>query len=156
MRCSSVNEDFLERWYSTFHAKDSTEVIAVARRERFLYRFGLTQKVATSAFWKWVWLRIHSLSDEAFHSLSDEVMSLALLLGAGLTGMKNAAIFWVVHIFFVIFLSLAKYERVAVALSMSSNLKEYAGYSLNLSSLYLPKEDLTTNPKVDLWVARCK
>ena len=93
-------------------------------------------------------MRIHSLSDEAFHSLSDEVMSLALLLGAGLTGMKNAEIFCVVA-FFVVFLSLAKYVSAAVALSMLRNLKEYAGYLLNLSSLYLPKEDLTTNPKVD-------
>ena len=67
-------------------------------------------------------------------------MSLMLLLGAGLTGMKNAEIFCMVA-FFVVFLSLAQYARAAVALSMSRNLKEYAGYSLHLSSLYLPKED---------------
>jgi hypothetical protein len=75
-------------------------------------------------------------------------MSLALLLGAGLTGMKNAEIFCVVA-FFVIFLSLAKYASAAVALSMLRNLKEYAGYLLNLSFFYLPKDDLRTNPKVD-------
>jgi hypothetical protein len=56
-------------------------------------------------------------------------MSLALLLGAGLTGMKNAEIFCVVA-FFVVFLSLAQYASAAVALSMSRNLKEYAGYPL--------------------------
>ena len=82
-------------------------------------------------------------------------MSLALLLGAGMTGMKNAQIF-LVEAFFVVFISLARYAvislaryaRAAVALSMSRNLKEYAGYSLNLSSLKKTKEDVQTNPKV--------
>jgi hypothetical protein len=52
-------------------------------------------------------------------------MSLALLLGAGLTGMKNAEIF-LVEAFFVVLISLARYvaislaryARAAVALSM--------------------------------------
>jgi hypothetical protein len=61
-------------------------------------------------------------------------MSLVLLLGAGLTGMKNAEIDCVVA-FLVVILSLARYASAVVALYMLRNLKVYAGYLLNLSSL---------------------